>query len=1026
MPFSVFTEGTFEQAVIAIFEKMGYEHIYAPDIDGRDYSSPLLDDVLASSLRRINPDMPVQAITEAENKLRNFDVGSLLQKNMTFMDYLQNGVTVKYFVQGEERSGIVYLLDYAHVERNTFYVVNQFTYVENGNNRRPDVILFVNGMPLVLMELKSPSKDDVGAENAYNQIRNYMKDIPSIFNYNAICVISDLSTNRAGTITSGLDRFMEWKSVDGEYESAAVADFSTFYEGMFPKDRLLDIIKNFILFSNESPSPVKILAGYHQYFAVHKAIDKAIVATKTDGKGGVFWHTQGSGKSLSMVFYAHLLQDALDQPTIVVMTDRIDLDDQLYTQFAKTAQFLRQTPVQAESKANLKALLDGRAANGIIFTTMFKFEPGEKPLSERRNIIVMADEAHRGQYGFDERVIMTKNDKGEPEARIAIGNARIIRDALPGATFIGFTGTPVSAKDRNTREVFGDYIDVYDMTQAVEDGATKPVYYESRVIKLNLNKELLDQIDQTYDRLAENADPLAIEKSKKMLGQMESVLGAESTLNSLCTDIVEHYEKYRANLLTGKAMIVAYSRPIAMKIYHKLLELRPAWKEKIGVVMTSGNSDPAEWKDIIGTKAHKEELARKFKDNNDPMKIAIVVDMWLTGFDVPSLATMYVYKPMHGYNLMQAIARVNRVFRDKEGGLIVDYVGIASALKAAMKEYTGRDQLRYGDMDIAKTAYPKFQEKLQVCKDILYGFDYSEFFSGQPLTMAKLIADGVNFVLDAAVPTRKDQWLREALLLHQAHTLCASLTTEEERHYAAYFEAIRATASKIVISSGGKSRLSLTDINREINELLKSTIQSEGVINLFDSKEYGGETFSLFDPEVLEEISKMKQKNIAVEVLKKLLAEQVQVYTRTNLVQSKKFSEKIKSLMNAYYNGLITNEEVIKELLETAQQMAQKRKEGQQMGLTDEEMAFYDALTRPEAIKDFYTNDQLVAITRELTEALRKNRTIDWQKKEGARAKMRVMIKRLLKKYKYPPEEMEDAIGTVMNQCELWTDNAEE
>lgn len=1026
MPFSVFTEDTFEQAVIAIFEKMGYEHIYAPDIDGRDYSSPLLDDVLASSLRRINQDMPVQAITEAENKLRNFDVGSLLQKNMTFMDYLQNGVTVKYFVQGEERSGIVYLLDYAHVERNMFYVVNQFTYVENGNNRRPDVILFVNGMPLVLMELKSPSKDDVGAENAYNQIRNYMKDIPSIFNYNAICVISDLSTNRAGTITSGLDRFMEWKSVDGEYESVAVADFSTFYEGMFPKDRLLDIIKNFILFSNESPSPVKILAGYHQYFAVHKAIDKAIVATKTDGKGGVFWHTQGSGKSLSMVFYAHLLQDALDQPTIVVMTDRIDLDDQLYTQFAKTAQFLRQTPVQAESKANLKALLDGRAANGIIFTTMFKFEPGEKPLSERRNIIVMADEAHRGQYGFDERVIMTKNDKGEPEARIAIGNARIIRDALPGATFIGFTGTPVSAKDRNTREVFGDYIDVYDMTQAVEDGATKPVYYESRVIKLNLNKELLDQIDQTYDRLAENADPLAIEKSKKMLGQMESVLGAESTLDSLCTDIVEHYEKYRANLLTGKAMIVAYSRPIAMKIYHKLLELRPAWKEKIGVVMTSGNSDPAEWKDIIGTKAHKEELARKFKDNNDPMKIAIVVDMWLTGFDVPSLATMYVYKPMHGYNLMQAIARVNRVFRDKEGGLIVDYVGIASALKAAMKEYTGRDQLRYGDMDIAKTAYPKFQEKLQVCKDILYGFDYSEFFSGQPLTMAKLIADGVNFVLDAVVPTRKDQWLREALLLHQAHTLCASLTTEEERHYAAYYEAIRATASKIVISSGGKSRLSLTDINREINELLKSTIQSEGVINLFDSKEYGGETFSLFDPEVLEEISKMKQKNIAVEVLKKLLAEQVQVYTRTNLVQSKKFSEKIKSLMNAYYNGLITNEEVIKELLETAQQMAQKRKEGQQMGLTDEEMAFYDALTRPEAIKDFYTNDQLVAITRELTEALRKNRTIDWQKKEGARAKMRVMIKRLLKKYKYPPEGMEDAIGTVMNQYELRTDNSEE
>ena len=764
------------------------------------------------------------------------------------------------------------------------------------------------------------------------------------------------------------------------------------------------------------------MAGYHQYFAVRKAIEKAKIATKTDGKGGVFWHTQGSGKSLSMVFYAHLLQEALDSPTIVVMTDRIDLDDQLYTQFAKCAPFLRQTPIQATSKDNLSKLLDGREANGIIFTTMFKFERGEKPLSERRNIVVMADEAHRGQYGFDEKIVIKENEQGEKEAHTVIGNARIIHDALPNATYIGFTGTPISAKDRNTREVFGDYIDIYDMTQAVEDGATRPVYYESRVIKLHLDQNTLALIDATYDALEQQSDAATIEKSKKMLGQMESVLGADSTIQSLCEDIVTHYEKYRANLLTGKAMIVAYSRPIAMKIYRKLLELRPTWNEKIGVVMTGGNNDPEDWKEIIGTKSHKEELARKFKDNDDPMKIAIVVDMWLTGFDVPSLATMYVYKPMHGYNLMQAIARVNRVFKDKEGGLIVDYVGIASALKAAMKEYTKRDQSRYGDMDIAKVAYPKFQEKLQVCKDLLHSFDFSGFIGGSPLMMAKLVTGGVNFVLDAKAPKRKDLFLREALLLKQSHSLCSSMTTERERHEAAYMEAVRSTVVKITYGGSGGKTLSLKEINAQINELLKASIQSQGVISLFDSKK-ADENISLFDPAVLDEISKMKEKNIAVEILKKLMAEQVSLYKRTNVVQSQKFSEKITQLMNSYYNGLITNEEVIKELLKTAQEITELYNNGKKLGLTQEELAFYDALTKPENIKDFYQNNELIDLTRELTEMLRKNRTIDWQKKETARASMRKMVKHLLKKYKYPPEDYDTAISTVISQCEMWTDN---
>ena len=1019
----IFTESTFEQAIIELFENMGYTHVYAPDLNRTDYTRPLLDEHLRDSLVRVNRGMPGAAIDEAVGKLNDLDSGSLLQKNRVFTDWLQNGVTVKYVQVGEERSGIVRLVDYDRPENNEFLVVNQYTFVENGNTRRPDVILFINGLPLVLMELKSPSQEGAGTENAYRQIRNYMQDIPSLFYYNAICVISDLSTNMAGTITSGLDRFMQWKRKSADQaEDTAVVQFETFYEGMFQKERLLDILQNFILFSGDSQKPAKILAGYHQYFAVRKAVERARQAARTDGKGGVFWHTQGSGKSLSMVFYAHLLQTALDSPTIVVMTDRIDLDDQLYTQFARCAEFLRQTPVQAESKEHLKKLLDGRQANGILFTTMFKFERGEKPLSERRNIVVMADEAHRGQYGFEEKLVLQENAQGEKEARTVVGNARIIREALPNATYVGFTGTPISARDRNTREVFGDYIDIYDMTQAVEDGATRPVYYESRVIKLHLDKETLARIDETYDALEQQSDPETIEKSKRMLGQMESVLGADSTIQSLCEDIVEHYEKYRANLLTGKAMIVAYSRPIAMKIYRKILELRPAWQEKVGVVMTSGNSDPEDWKEIIGTKAHKEELARKFKDNSDPMKIAIVVDMWLTGFDVPSLATMYIYKPMHGYNLMQAIARVNRVFQDKEGGLIVDYVGIASALKAAMKEYTKRDQSNYGDMDIAKVAYPKFQEKLQVCKDLLHGFDFSGFAGGTPLEMARLVTGGADFVLDARQPKRKDLFLKEALLLRQAHSLCASMTTDQEMHEAAYMEAVRTTCVKITYGGAGGKTLSLREINAQVNELLKASIQSQGVIRLFDSKEED-KSVSLFDPAVLDEIAHMKEKNIAVEILKKLMAEQVSVYKRTNLVQSQKFSEKITKLMNSYYNGLITNEEVIQELLKTAQEIAEQHNNGEKLGLTQEELAFYDALTKPKHIQDFYQNNELIDLTRELTEMLRKNHTIDWQKKVSARAAMRKMVKRLLKKHRYPPEDYDTAIDTVISQCELWTDH---
>ncbi len=1023
-----YTESNYENAVLQLLnEGLGYTYIYGPDVE-RDYHSPLYEDVLLPALQRVNKDLPLDAINEAIYKLKNFESGSLLQKNMTFTDYLQNGVPVKYFENGEERSTLVYLVDFKNPVNNDFTVANQWTFIEN-SEKRPDIILFVNGLPLVVVELKSPSREETDASDAYRQLRNYMYEIPSMFIYNAVSVMSDMTTSKAGTLTSGEDRYMEWKTTDGSYENTQYAQFDTFFEGLFEKNRFLDILKNFICFNVDGEKTFKVLAAYHQYFAVKKAIESTKHATVTDGKGGVFWHTQGSGKSLSMVFYAHYLQKALESPTIVVITDRNDLDDQLYGQFARCKDFLRQTPQHAQSRTHLKELLANRQANGIIFTTMQKFEESGEPLSERRNIIVMADEAHRSQYGLTEKVVVRQKEDGEVEAKTIIGTARIIRDSLPNATYIGFTGTPISSKDRSTREVFGDYIDIYDMTQAVEDGATRPVYYESRVIHLKLDEKTLHLIDDEYDLMAQNADPYVIEKSKKELGQMEAILGANQTIHSLVDDILDHYENYRANILTGKAMIVAYSRPIAMKIYKRILELRPAWTEKIAVVMTQGNNDPEEWREVIGNKAHKEDMARKFKDNDSPLKIAIVVDMWLTGFDVPSLATMYVYKPMAGHNLMQAIARVNRVFEDKEGGLVVDYVGIAAALKQAMNDYTARDKKNYGDTDVSKAVYPKFLEKLSVCRDLFYGYDYEKFMTGTDLDKAKTITGGVNFILGKSVTEHdlpdkektQNIYIKEALLLKQALSLCGSLVDEKTRFEAAFFDSVRTMVVRL-LSGGTGRKFTLPEVNERINELLKHSIKSEGVINLFSDVKA---EFSLFDPKFLEEIANMKEKNLAVELLKKLIAEQVSVYRRTNIVKSEKFSELIQGAMNRYLNGMLTNEEVIQELLKLAKEIADANAEGEKLGLTADELAFYDALTKPQAIKDFYEHDELIAITKALTDLLRKNRTIDWQKKESARAGMRRLVKRLLKKHKYPPEGMDDAVQTVMSQCEMWTDNME-
>ena len=1006
-----FTEDNYEKALISLFEGMGYQYLYGPNIE-RDYYVPYYEAQLEESLQTVNPKKPHAAIHEAIIKLRNIDMGSLTQRNETFTDYLQHGIEVSYFNGKEMRNEMVYLIDFEHTDKNTFQVINQWTFIENAE-KRADIIVFVNGLPLVVVELKSPSREETDASEAYLQLRNYMKDIPSLFSFNMFCVMSDMALSKAGTITSKEDRYMEWKTKDGNYESTEFIDYDTFFEGIFQRERLLDIIKNFICFSKEEKGSAKILAGYHQYFAVKKAIERTKHATVSNGKIGVFWHTQGSGKSLSMVFYAHLLQQELSQPTIVVITDRNDLDDQLYTQFSKCKEFLRQTPVQANSRENLKELLSGREANGIIFTTMQKFEESDEPLSERRNIIVMTDEAHRGQYGFEEKVDATTG-------KISIGTARIIHNSLPNASYIGFTGTPISIKDRDTVEVFGDYIDIYDMTQAVNDGATCPVYYESRVINLNLDDATLQALDDEYELLAEEgATTEQIEKSKKEMSHLEEILGAPATIDSLCQDILKHYEENRQYELTGKAMIVAYSRPIAMSIYHRLLELRPTWTDKVKVVMTGSNQDPEEWHDIIGNKQYKKELAKRFKDDNDPMKIAIVVDMWLTGFDVPSLATMYVYKPMSGHNLMQAIARVNRVFNGKVGGLVVDYIGIAKALKEAMRDYTGRDRKNFGNPDIKGMAFTKFKEKLEVCQDLFHGYNYSRFHTGTDADRAKLIKGGVNFMLATDKQEQLPLYMKEAALLHNSITLCRSLLNKEQRFLAAFFETVRTLLSRMT----GKGKVTKKEINARISELLKQSVKSEGVINLFSDVKA---EFSLFDTAFLDEISKMKEKNIAVELLKKLLAEKVALYQKTNIVQSEKFSDLLNRSLSNYLKGLLTNEEVIQELLQLAKDIASADSAANELGLTPEEKSFYDALTKPQAIHDFYSNEELVAMTKELTDSLRKNRTIDWQKKESARAGMRRMIKHLLKKYHYPPEEAANALETVIKQCEQWTDNGQD
>ena len=1005
----MFREDNVEQAIIEQLKELGYEYQYAPDIE-RDYKEAILKDVFYESLYKINKGITEDIADEVYRKIRNFHAVDLVEANYEFYHMLYAGVEVP--IEGD-KTFVAKLIDRENIENNLFQVLNQYTVIEY-KEKRPDVVVFINGIPLIVFELKNAINEDTTIENAYNQIKNYQEDIKSLFYYNAFSVISDGINARIGTITADFNRFMTWKSKDGEKPEDNINQIDVLLNGVFRKDRLIDIITNFILFQNKEKGRIKILAGYHQYFAVDKSIKSTLKALdEHTGKAGVVWHTQGSGKSFAMVFYTGKISkiQSLNNPTIVVLTDRNDLDNQLYETFANTnREILPQKTQHAASRKKLKELLSVNAG-GIIFTTIQKFEEDDDIISDRENIIFIVDEAHRSQYSTEKKF---NRKTGEFQT----GYAKKMRDSLPKATFIAFTGTPIEYADKNTRILFGDYIDVYDMTQAVLDNATVPIYYENRVAKLKLDENVLKEIDDEYNYIIENdeADVETVTKSKEELAKLETVIGAQDRLEMLSKDIIEHYEQ-REDILNGKAMIVCMTRKIAIDLYKEIIEKRPEWKDKIKVVLTDNNNDPTDWHEIVGNKKYRDDLATEFKDEKSKLKIVIVVDMWLTGFDVPDLATMYIDKPMRGHNLMQAIARVNRVYKDKEAGLIVDYIGIGADLRNALNEYTNRDRDKVPDIT---AAYVIVREKLEVMRDFFYGFDYQGFFSSSNQLRLRTLADGINYVLSKDEDEKKD-FIAEATALSQAETLARSILDEQTKLEVEFFKGIKVGVNKIT----GKGHLTTTEVNQRILNVLEQAIQEDGIIDIFKAADRSNPEISILSEEYLESIKKSKNKNIAAELLKRLIDGNIRVFKRTNLVKAELFSQKMAEIMKKYNNRLITSAEVIEELLNLSKEVVDAKNEGKEKGLTDDEYAFYDALVKdPNVLKEMQ-DEVLIQLAHELTETVRKNRTVDWDKKESARAFMRREIKRLLRKYHYPPKKADEAVQTVVLQAELMGENIE-
>ncbi|UDW09521.1 type I restriction endonuclease subunit R (plasmid) [Bacillus cereus] len=1018
-----YNESELETAALEWLEEMDYEIVEGPDIapDGdyaerESFHDMVLVDRLRDSLQKINPTVDRKLIEEAIRKIIANASPHVVLNNKQFHKFVTDGIEIQtQGTDGYNPTVSVYIFDFENPKNNDFMAVNQFTVIEGQANKRPDIIVFVNGLPLVVIELKNATNEDVDITDAYNQLQTYKQAIPTLFRYNAFLIASDGINARVGSLTANEERFMKWRTVDGEtLASPAEPQLEVMIKGMLEPSRLLDVVQNFILFQTDGVDTFKILAAYHQYHAVNKAVEKAKIATAQDGdhKIGVVWHTQGSGKSLSMVFYAGKLIKAMNNPTLIVLTDRNDLDDQLYKTFSMSKDILRQTPSQAESRNSLRELLSVESG-GIVFTTLQKFAPdeetGEMPcLTDRTNVIVMADEAHRSQYGFSATV--TKDNT-------KYGFAKYVRDALPNASFIGFTGTPVEASDKNTPAVFGDYIDVYDMSQAVEDGATVKIFYESRVIPLELPEGL--SIDDDYEDITEDQETSVKEKLKSKWSRLEAIAGAGSRVEKMAQDIIHHYEE-RQQAMFGKSMIVVMSRRIAIDLYKEIVKQRPDWhsddddKGAIKIVMTGSSSDPVEWQPFIGNKKRREFLARRMKDNDDPLKIVIVRDMWLTGFDVPAMNTMYIDKPMKGHNLMQAIARVNRVFKDKPGGLVVDYIGIADNLKEALKQYTDSDRKTAGvDTSLAADL---MLEKHQLVLEMLYGHDYSGYKSEKSSQRIKAIVNTMDYVIGLGEDEKK-RFLNTVTELSKAYALCATTPEAEELNdEIGFFKAVKASIVKAI--GDGSKKKTVSQMDAQINQLISKSVISENVVDIY--KELGLENpdISILSDQFLEDVRALPQKNLAVELLNRLLNGKVKNVQRSNLIQARKFSEMLQNSLNKYNKRTIETSKVIEELIELAKEMDAAHKCGEQTGMVKEEIAFYDALASHETAEQVLGDDTLKIIAHELTRSIKENMSIDWNLRESARAKMRITVKRLLKKYGYPPDLQEDAIEIVIEQAE--------
>ena len=1040
------TEDQLEQEALGWLADVGYATLFGPDIavDGddperADYRQVLLLDRLRAAINRLNPSIPLPAREDALKQVMDLGIPVLLSANRRLHRLLTGGVPVQYQKDGDTRGDFVRLIDWAEPKNNEWLAVNQFSIKGPHHTRRPDIILFVNGLPLVLLELKNPADENADIWKAYDQIQTYKEQIPDVFLYNELLVISDGSEARLGSLSSDTERFMQWRTIDGVTLDplGQFNELETLIRGALAPTYLLDYLRFFVLFEDDG-ALVKKVAGYHQFHAVRAAINQVVAASRPGGshKGGVVWHTQGSGKSITMTcFAARVMQEAvMENPTIVVITDRNDLDGQLFGVFSLAQDLLREEPVQATTRQDLRAKLGNRPSGGIVFATIQKFMPGEDEdtypmLSDRHNIVVIADEAHRTQYGFEAKLKAPKTPiQGaiDPKALKAaeqsasyltqyqVGYAQHLRDALPNATFVAFTGTPVSSEDRDTRAVFGDYLSVYDMQQSKEDGATVAIYFESRLAKLALKPEEMPLIDAEVDELAEDEEESQQAKLKSRWAALEKVVGAEPRIARVAADLVAHFEE-RNKAQTGKAMIVAMSREICVHLYNAIIALRPDWhdsdpeKGAIKVVMTGSASDKALLRPHIYSAQVKKRLEKRFKDPDDPMRLVIVRDMWLTGFDAPCVHTLYVDKPMKGHNLMQAIARVNRVFKDKQGGLVVDYIGIADELRSALKEYTASKGRGRPTVD-AHEAYALLEEKLDVLRGMLHDFDYSDFLTAGH----KRLAGAANHVL--GLKDGKKRFADTALAMSKAFTLCCTLDEAKAvREEVAFFQAIKVILTKREVSQKKK-----TNEERElaIRQIISSAVVSEEVVDIFDAVGLDKPNIGILDDDFLAKVRNLPERNLAVELLERLMAGEIKTRFSRNVVQEKKFSELLGNVIKRYQNRAIETAQVIEELIEMAKKFRAASERGDELGLTEDEIRFYDALVENESAVRDLGDETLKKIAHELTESLRKNLSVDWSARESVRAKLRLMVKRILRKYKYPPDQQDAAVELVLQQAQ--------